>query len=103
MAKHNRGGYNVEAGQVPPQEVRLQDQFGSSTVKVLTPLLLCAPTAKNGMPLRDKTTHYVCYQDEGIKTPEKKVQVTNQFGRTDLLVTKATTLCVPSLKKLRVP
>src|SRR5215469_4280706 len=93
--------YRLEAGQTQPVKVKLQDQFGaSSPVAVLRPTLLCAPTVKNGMPIRDRLTHYLCYEDEGVKTPGRKVRIINQFGAVEVVVEGATTLCVPSLKRL---
>jgi hypothetical protein len=35
-----------------------------------------------------------------VKTPNKKVHVTNQFGEQDLVAGIPFLLCVPSIKKL---
>jgi len=83
-----------------PVAVKLADQFGVAGAKVIQPVYLCAPTDKNGEGLKDKDTHLLCYQDTGVKTPNKKVRVINQFGEQDLVVTIPFMLCVPSLKKL---
>lgn len=83
-----------------PVGVKLADQFGVASVRVIRPVYLCAPTDKNGEGLKDKDTHLLCYQDTGVKTPNKKVRVINQFGELDLVVTTPIVLCVPSLKKL---
>ena len=83
-----------------PRDVKLIDQFGGSGAKVLKPVFLCAPTSKNDMGIKDKVTHYVCYEDEGPKAPDRAVQVTNQFGQETLVVGGPVVLCVPSLKTL---
>ena|SRR3989304_891730 len=83
-----------------PVAVKLADQFGVAGVKVIQPVYLCAPTDKNGEGLKDKDTHLLCYQDAGVKAPNKKVRIINQFGEQDLAVTTPIVLCVPSLKKL---
>jgi hypothetical protein len=80
--------------------VKLRDQFGGSDAKVLKPVMLCAPTDKNNLAARDKTTHYLCYEDEGPKPPEKVAEITNQFGKEVVVVNGPTMLCVPSLKRL---
>jgi hypothetical protein len=93
--------YRVEAPTKPVELKQLRDQFGiAGPVKVATPMFLCAPTAKNGVAPRDRITHYLCYQDEGVKPANRKARITNQFGTLDLAVLGPTTLCVPSLKRL---
>ena len=92
--------YRVEA---PTRLVRvkLRDQFGaSSPVTVATPMFLCAPTDKNGMGIKDEVTHLLCYQDRGVKTPNKRAVIRNQFGEFRVAIGAAAMLCVPSLKKL---
>ena len=95
--------YRVTEKEPPfrPREVKLHDQFGSSVAKVLKPLFLCAPTDKNDLKARDTKTHYVCYEDEGPKTPERTALITNQFGKEVLVVGGAFVLCVPSTKVLQ--
>jgi len=83
-----------------PREVKLRDQFGTSAAKVLKTSILCTPVDKNNLPAKDKQTHYVCYEEEG-KTVDKKVSVTNQFGKQILTVGGPALLCVPSVKKLQ--
>jgi hypothetical protein len=93
--------YKVEA---PTKQITLKvlrDQFGTATpVKVGTPLFLCAPTDKNGVAAKDRTTHYLCYEDEGVKPANKKAQITNQFGTIPVSILAPVMLCVPSLKKI---
>lgn len=86
-----------------PREVRLVDQFGRSTVKVVVPEWLCAPTSKNGEPVTDKTTHLLCYRTEGGKVAGKTVALKNQFGKFKAFVDRAGVLCVPTLKKVLGP
>jgi hypothetical protein len=79
--------------------VVLADQFGKAKVAVLTATTLCAPVTKNNIEPKDKTTHLVCYQDQGKPAANKKVLVVNQFGAKQVMaVGGATILCVPSLK-----
>jgi hypothetical protein len=89
-----------EAEPFKPREVRLKDQFGSSTAKLVRPVLLCAPTDKNGVPARDRRTHLVCYEGDFNHSADKLVGVRNQFGDEKLKVGSAVTLCVPSLKQV---
>ena len=86
-----------------PREVRVVDQFGRATVKVVAPESLCAPTSKNGEPVTDKTTHWVCYILEGGKLAGKQVALKNQFGKFKAFVDTATRLCVPTAKKVLGP
>ena len=92
-------------GESSPAAVKtLRDQFGlAEGVKLVKPLYLCAPTAKNGANPRDRTTHYLCYEDEGVKPVGKKARIINQLTKEtgiELAVEKPVMLCVPSLKKL---
>ncbi len=84
-----------------PLDVKLADQFGASGAKVLKPVMLCAPTSKNGAAVKDQKTHLVCYEDEGPKPVDRKAKVLNQFGTSVLAVGGPTMLCVPSLKSLQ--
>jgi hypothetical protein len=79
----------------------LKDQFGGAEgVAVGAPMFLCAPTAKNGAAPRDARTHYLCYQDKGVRTPNKGALIVNQFGQMRVRVLTPAMLCVPSLKRL---
>ena len=82
-----------------PLEVKLRGQFATSTARILKASLLCAPVDKNEQQARDKRTHYVCYEEEG-RAADKKVIVTNQFGRQGLVVDGPAVLCVPSVKTI---
>jgi len=81
-----------------PLGVTLADQFGKAEVKVLKPVMLCAPVSKNRAAVKDSKTHLVCYEDEGLEPANKKVAVINQFGKATLTVGGPAMLCVPSLK-----
>jgi hypothetical protein len=83
-----------------PREIRLRDQFGTTTVKIVKPAFLCAPVEKNGVPPRDRQTHLVCYEEEGGKAADKQVSMTNQFGKETLSVKDPALLCVPSRKQV---
>jgi hypothetical protein len=86
--------------QFKPRVVELRDQFGKSRAKVLRPLFLCAPTDKNKLRARDRITHYLCYEDEGPKVPQRDVRTINQFGTENMEVANPALLCVPSLKRV---
>ncbi len=84
-----------------PVTVSLRDQFGvAEKVLVGNPLYLCAPTMKNNKEPRDQRTHYLCYEDKGIKPPNRNARIINQFGDIKLTIVAPAFLCVPSLKEL---
>lgn len=78
----------------------MRDQFGFRTVRVGAPRLLCAPVSKNNGLLADRLSHLVCYVTTPPFTANKRVEVTNQFGRLQFTVNTASLLCVPSLKRV---
>jgi hypothetical protein len=82
--------------------VRLKDQFGLTSTKVIAPKLLCAPVSKNGELLADTRSHLVCYSlRASTPTPvNKRVEIVNQFGKLQFDVGIANLLCVPSLKRV---
>jgi hypothetical protein len=95
--------YAVKQVQTKPRTVGLIDQFQSAhPVTVANPVMLCAPVQKNEEKSPDMTTHLTCYQVEGAKPVNKRVQVTNQFGTQTLDVGDSRMLCVPSLKSLDI-
>jgi hypothetical protein len=84
--------------------VRLKDQFGLTSTKVIAPRLLCAPVSKNGELLADTRSHLVCYSlraSEPVPV-NKRVEVVNQFGKMQFDVVLSTFLCLPSLKRVVV-
>jgi hypothetical protein len=89
----------------PPREVKLTNQFGATPAVVRTPRRLCAPAVKNGEPIKDRTSHLVCYAISGTIGPRPSgvVSVRNQFGtlRVTVLIDTPESLCLPSSKSLR--
>ena len=83
-----------------PRTVRLVDQFGVASVKVVNVRFICAPVSKNGELVADTKSHLVCYTETGGKTASKRVETLNQFGTLQFTVQTAGLLCVPSLKRV---
>jgi hypothetical protein len=87
-----------------PHVVSLIDQFSAKpvTTKVVARQLLCNPVTKS-LPqqpagkLLHPQAHLLCYQAPSASAP-RKVIVTNQFGKTELAVSNASMLCLPSSK-----
>lgn len=83
--------------------VLLEDQFEVERTKVIKPIALCAPVAKNGLQISDSVTHLTCYSIQDVsrkvKGSGRLVVVRNQFGVEVLTVLQPQSLCVPSLKK----
>jgi hypothetical protein len=96
--------YTVEAPNEAATVKLLRDQFGvSEGVKIGKLVFLCSPTAKNGVAPKDRVTHYLCYEDEGVKPANRKALVINQFTKAtgiELAVEAPKMLCAPSRKKL---
>jgi ethanolamine utilization microcompartment shell protein EutS len=112
--------YDAKPGEkVEHREVLLEDQFGSRTVTLKRPKLICAPVIKDVDPdnpvgtfpddLRNSIDHLVCYEiherhgkgskhEDGHHNDRHEVLVDNQFGEQHLTVKKPRLLCVPSLK-----
>jgi hypothetical protein len=80
--------------------VKLADQFGTSKDTVVSPVRLCAPTRKNGLPLIRPRLHLVCYRITSM-TRGRRVAVRNQFGLARGLPGVRQLLCVPSTKTLQ--
>lgn len=90
-------------GNWEPRKVTLEDQFGKSRAKVVTPRWLCNPVDKNGEGVVNKKNHLVCYgiKDDpaGPTDPIEEVVVKNQFGEMRMWVgVPANSLCLPSSK-----
>jgi hypothetical protein len=87
----------------PISGLPLLDQFGSKTVEVKKPKLLCTPTNKNG---EDPTapSHPDHLEDYQIRAaalpPAPNLLVQDQFGTLTLAALKPTALQVPSAKSL---
>ncbi len=86
----------------PVSDVTLQDQFGSLTVIVQAPKLLCAPVNKNDQDpsAPGHAGHLACYQVKQTSTPKFAMQrdlfLNNQLGPTQLDAKKPALLCVPA-------
>ncbi len=97
--------YTVDAPSSPVTLKTLRDQFGASEgINLTRPVMLCAPTAKNGIAPKDRVTHYLCYEDKGVKPANRKARIINQLTKEtgiELAVAAPQMLCVPSLKKLQ--
>jgi hypothetical protein len=92
--------YDVQQ-QPAAQTVKLVDQFGATTAKVVRVIRLCNPVRKNNEPVRRAKSHLVCYAI--TDTPAFRplaVRVRNQFGRAALRVRRPETLCLPSFKEV---
>jgi hypothetical protein len=81
------------------RSVRLKDQFGSKTVRVVGVVSVCNPVSKNNGLLADTKSHLVCYRITAT-LPGRPVEVANQFGVSQLLLGNANMLCLPSLKRI---
>jgi hypothetical protein len=93
----------VQPAPFQPRQVRLRDQFGFRTVTVFRPHTLCTPVSKNNALLADTKSHLVCYVVTASQPVNRRVEVTNQFGRLQFNVNTANLLCVPSLKRVLPP
>jgi hypothetical protein len=88
-----------------PRPVRLENQFGRATARVVRPLRICAPAKKNAEPVRNRLAHLVCYSLTGVQGPEQQsrsVSVSNQFGvlPARVVVVPPESLCLPASKRL---
>ena len=85
-----------------PVDVTLKDQFQSWGASVVIAQSVCTPVSKNGSPVDNERLHMVCYRIESAqdKAVDRIVEMTNQFGKSRYRVDKATTLCVPSYKRV---
>lgn len=80
-----------------PRQVRTKDQFKTERVKLFKPKWLCAPTDKNREGMDHPVAHLVCYTIKG-KRNRKKVEIRNQFERTNIKARDPRLLCVPTDK-----
>ena len=93
--------YDVVARAVN-RTVRLRDQFGTKTARVLRVTTLCNPVRKvkgNSISrVRRAQAHLVCYAIRDT-TGRRRAIVRNQFETARLRTRRSETLCLPSLKK----
>jgi hypothetical protein len=94
-------------GEPADQEVTLEDQFRSDTVRVEQPVFFCNPVAKvrviNGKRvvtrIEEKDVHLTCYDLHGPqRTEATQVGILNQFEQDTFTITSFELLCVPSAK-----
>ena len=88
-----------------PRPVRLENQFGRTTARVLRPFRICAPAQKNAEPVRNRIAHLVCYSLTDVQGPEQQsraASLSNQFGvlPATVLVVPPESLCLPASKRL---
>lgn len=92
--------YTITTTTTTPRTVILRDQFGVRTTQVGIPRLLCAPVSKNNGLLADRISHLLCYAITLGPVINKRVEITNQFGKVQFTVQRGGYLCVPSLKRV---
>jgi CARDB protein len=97
--------YRATGPKFRPRKVKLRDQFGRSTAKVLSRPALCNPVSKNGEGIKDKRAHLACYAIKRHgKFKRRRVEVRHQF--TDgmrLAVVRPVRLCLPTAKSETEP
>src|SRR5262249_12032378 len=85
----------------PIPNVLLVDQFGTKTVDVLAPTLLCLPADKNNEApgAENHPGHLLCYQTKHERDNFEKLEVftNDQFGPRDLRIIRREEFCVPSV------
>jgi hypothetical protein len=83
----------------PATTVGLEDQFRTTSARLLTPYEFCNPVDKNGEGIGNPDGHLMCYKfiDRG-RAASVPVEVTDQFGPENLRTSSANVLCVPALK-----
>jgi hypothetical protein len=81
-----------------PRSVRLRDQFRRARVRVLQPVVICAPASKNLARIDHPVRHLVCYRLRRARFRPRVVRVRNQFGVARVLAAARRSLCVPSVK-----
>lgn len=88
-----------------PRAVKLENQFGRATARVLRPIRICAPAKKNAEPMRDRIAHLVCYSltdVQGLDQESRTVSLSNQFGvlPAKVLLIPPESLCLPASKRI---
>jgi cysteine-rich repeat protein len=99
--------YDAKApdGSFAPLTMTLKDEFGSASVKVLRPDMLCNPASVAGSGLLHESAHLVCYRivekhhwtrHWGFFRP-RNVTVANHFGNDVVTLLLREHVCVPSV------
>jgi hypothetical protein len=82
--------------------VTLVDQFLSEDMLVRTPIHLGVPTDTHGGTNTD-VAHLSCYTLKAPRFLKRYITVLDQFGPSQLKVTRPYSLCVPAIKTLVLP
>jgi hypothetical protein len=87
------------------QRVFLEDQFGTSNARVVSPFEICNPVDKTregeetGDGINNPEAHLACYKIyDNTHTVRRNVIDTDQFGPEELTVAASRLLCLPALK-----
>lgn len=85
-----------------PANVTLKDHFQSWAASVVIAQSVCTLVRKNGSPVDNERLQMVCYCNERAqdKAVDQIVEMTTQFDKIRYRFDKATTLCVPSDKRV---
>lgn len=88
------------AAKFTPRTVSVVDQFETVSETLVKPVLLCAPSSKNG---EDPTApahpnHLLCYKIKTTPFGSVDVSLGNQFGPDQRTLIHRRELCVPALK-----
>ncbi|ANM28831.1 hypothetical protein ABI59_03245 [Acidobacteria bacterium Mor1] len=79
-------------------DVDLVDRFGPTLADVVKLDKLCTPVDKNGEGMVDPNTHLACYSiNDDPDFADAQMEIWNQFGEESLRITRAGTLCVPTV------
>lgn len=86
---------------VAQKGVGVDDQFGSASIDVKKPFMVCAPASVNGGAVENEDAHVCCYKSKGPKlSPAESVETTDAFGTLQLRLSKSKTFCTPCTKAL---
>jgi len=93
--------YKVGRTQFRAFGIKVDDQFGTSTVDIKRPTHVCVPADKNGEGVPDPTQNLTCYKvgptaRTSQVNPPDLVFVNNQFGTESYGLQGQRELCVPS-------
>jgi hypothetical protein len=88
-----------------PRAVKLENQFGRATARVLRPIRICAPAKKNAEPMRNRIAHLVCYSLGSVQGPDQEsrnASLSNQFGvlPAKVVLIPPESLCLPASKRI---
>jgi len=96
--------YGVRRIHFKPRGVKLHDQFGTTSRRVVGVQTLCTPVHKDRGRILNGRDHLVCYalRQEG-RFERQPVRIINQFEGARLFVLAPESLCLPSRKRLLLP